>query len=95
MHIEQRLRRSAEFFGQVIVVFVLRDLGLLMDKYAKSVDKWLMDWGARRRLILPIRSVRAGYTARSAYIHGPGVFTRGVLNSAQRESPTWLSMDAL
>jgi len=43
MHIEQRLRRSAEFFGQVIVVFVLRDLGLLMDKYAKSVDKWLMD----------------------------------------------------
>ncbi|KAI5475379.1 hypothetical protein MNV49_001483 [Pseudohyphozyma bogoriensis] len=34
--IEQRLRRASEFFGQVIVQFVLRDLGVLLDKYVKK-----------------------------------------------------------
>lgn len=39
--IEQRLKRLAEFFGQVVVVVVLRDLGLLMDKHAKQAERWL------------------------------------------------------
>lgn len=30
--IEQRLRRASDFFGQVINPFILRDLGILLDK---------------------------------------------------------------
>ncbi|KAN0063058.1 hypothetical protein ACQY0O_004221 [Thecaphora frezii] len=33
--IESRLRRSSEFFANVILAFVLRDVGVLLDKFAK------------------------------------------------------------
>ncbi|KAF8334004.1 uncharacterized protein EI90DRAFT_3050620 [Cantharellus anzutake] len=39
--IETRLRRSSEFFASVVLTWVIRDLGLLLDKYVKKGEKWL------------------------------------------------------
>ena len=39
--IEARLKRSSEFFANVIIDFVIRDLGQLLDKYAKKGEKWM------------------------------------------------------
>jgi hypothetical protein len=39
--IETRLKRSSEFFAHVIIDFVIRDLGQLLDKYAKKGEKWM------------------------------------------------------
>jgi hypothetical protein len=38
---EQKLRRTSEFFGSVVLTFVIRDLSQLLDKYAKKCEKWL------------------------------------------------------
>lgn len=40
-HIEARLKRTSEFFCSVVIAFVIQDLGLLLDKYAKKGEKWL------------------------------------------------------
>ncbi|TFK30635.1 hypothetical protein FA15DRAFT_629864 [Coprinopsis marcescibilis] len=39
--VEQRLKRSSEFFATVVLTFVIRDLSQLLDKYAKKCEKWL------------------------------------------------------
>lgn len=39
--IEARLKRTSEFFCSVVIAFVIQDLGLLLDKYAKKGEKWL------------------------------------------------------
>jgi len=39
--IEMRLKRSSEFFASVVLTWVIRDLGLLLDKYVKKGEKWL------------------------------------------------------
>ncbi|GAA6020518.1 hypothetical protein JCM10207_000029 [Rhodosporidiobolus poonsookiae] len=39
--LERQLRKSSEFFGQVICRFVLRDVGVLLDKYVKRGGAWL------------------------------------------------------
>ncbi|KAG8901205.1 hypothetical protein FRB99_005479 [Tulasnella sp. 403] len=39
--IEARLKRSSEFFATVVIDFVIRDLGQLLDKYAKKGEKWM------------------------------------------------------
>lgn len=41
--IEVRLKRSSEFFVTVVLDFVIRDLGQLLDKYAKKGEKWMED----------------------------------------------------
>jgi hypothetical protein len=38
---EARLRHASEFFARVVLTFVVRDLALLLDKYAKNCVKWL------------------------------------------------------
>lgn len=35
--IEQRLKRASDFFGQVILRFVMRDVGMLIDKCELSL----------------------------------------------------------
>lgn len=40
---ETKLRRSSEFFASVVLTFVIRDLSLLLDKYAKKCEKWLAE----------------------------------------------------
>ncbi|KAG8763789.1 hypothetical protein FRC11_012365 [Ceratobasidium sp. 423] len=39
--IDARLQHSSEFFATVILTFVVRDLGLLMDKFVKKTERWL------------------------------------------------------
>ncbi|GAA5843821.1 hypothetical protein JCM11251_001812 [Rhodosporidiobolus azoricus] len=39
--LERHLRRASEFFGTVICRFVLRDTGVLLDKYVKRGGAWL------------------------------------------------------
>ncbi|GAA5917238.1 hypothetical protein JCM6882_005538 [Rhodosporidiobolus microsporus] len=39
--LERHLRRASEFFGTVICRFVLRDAGVLLDKYVKRGGAWL------------------------------------------------------
>jgi len=39
--IEARLKRSSEFFVNVVLDFVIADLGQLLDKYAKKGEKWM------------------------------------------------------
>ncbi|KAF8610633.1 hypothetical protein BDV93DRAFT_530499 [Ceratobasidium sp. AG-I] len=39
--IEQRMANSSEFFATVVLTFVVRDLGLLMDKFVKKTERWL------------------------------------------------------
>jgi ribosome modulation factor len=38
--IDHRLRRSSDFFGTVVCRFVMRDISLLCDKYAKRAAQW-------------------------------------------------------
>ncbi|CAE6432654.1 unnamed protein product [Rhizoctonia solani] len=40
-HIEMRLHAASEFFATVVLTFVVRDLGLLMDKFVKKTERWL------------------------------------------------------
>ncbi|CUA72414.1 hypothetical protein RSOLAG22IIIB_01082 [Rhizoctonia solani] len=39
--IDARLQHSSEFFATVVLTFVIRDLGLLMDKFVKKTERWL------------------------------------------------------
>ncbi|KAG9104603.1 hypothetical protein FRC06_000749 [Ceratobasidium sp. 370] len=39
--IEQRMANASEFFATVVLTFVVRDLGLLMDKFVKKTERWL------------------------------------------------------
>jgi hypothetical protein len=39
--LEAKLRHLSEFFARVVLTFVIRDLSLLLDKYAKKCEKWL------------------------------------------------------
>ncbi|KAG8687482.1 hypothetical protein FRC09_013466 [Ceratobasidium sp. 395] len=39
--IEQRMSSASEFFATVVLTFVVRDLGLLMDKFVKKTERWL------------------------------------------------------
>ncbi|KAK4701592.1 hypothetical protein P7C70_g4638, partial [Phenoliferia sp. Uapishka_3] len=39
--IEKGLRRASDFFGQVICQFILRDLGIFLDKYVKRGGAWV------------------------------------------------------
>ncbi|KAM0749854.1 hypothetical protein T439DRAFT_381412 [Meredithblackwellia eburnea MCA 4105] len=41
--IEKGLRRASDFFGQVICQFILRDLGIFLDKYVKRGGAWVGD----------------------------------------------------
>lgn len=41
--VEQRLKRSSEFFASVVLTFVIRDLAQLLDKYAKTCEKYLAE----------------------------------------------------
>ncbi|KAL4069490.1 hypothetical protein J3A83DRAFT_4095345 [Scleroderma citrinum] len=40
---EVKLKRASEFFATVVLTFVIRDLGQLLDKYAKKCEKWLAE----------------------------------------------------
>lgn len=40
---EVKLKRVSEFFASVVLTFVIRDLALLLDKYAKKCEKWLAE----------------------------------------------------
>ena len=39
--VETRLKRSSEFFATVVLTFVVRDMGILLDKYAKRGQRYL------------------------------------------------------
>jgi hypothetical protein len=39
--IEMRLHAASDFFATVVLTFVVRDLGLLMDKFVKKTERWL------------------------------------------------------
>jgi len=41
--LESRLKQSSEFFATVVLTFVVRDLSLLLDKYAKKGGQWLTE----------------------------------------------------
>ncbi|KDQ63840.1 hypothetical protein JAAARDRAFT_29888 [Jaapia argillacea MUCL 33604] len=43
MALDIKLRHSSEFFARVVLTFVVRDLSLLLDKYAKKCEKWLAE----------------------------------------------------
>ncbi|KAJ7130096.1 hypothetical protein C8R43DRAFT_896217 [Mycena crocata] len=38
-----KLKRASTFFATVVLTFVIRDLSLLLDKYAKKCEKWLAE----------------------------------------------------
>ncbi|KAJ3762143.1 hypothetical protein EV360DRAFT_36320 [Lentinula raphanica] len=38
-----KLKRASEFFASVVLTFVIRDLSMLLDKYAKKCEKWLAE----------------------------------------------------
>ncbi|KAG1715643.1 hypothetical protein ID866_1525 [Astraeus odoratus] len=40
---EVKLKRASEFFANVVLTFVIRDLAQLLDKYAKKCEKWLAE----------------------------------------------------
>ncbi|CAK5265277.1 unnamed protein product [Mycena citricolor] len=40
---DKKLKRSSQFFATVVLTFVIRDLSLLLDKYAKKCEKWLAE----------------------------------------------------
>ena len=42
MRLDASRRRIAEFFGNVIIHFVLQDLQAMMSKYVKRVNEWIM-----------------------------------------------------
>ncbi|EJD55173.1 hypothetical protein AURDEDRAFT_78123 [Auricularia subglabra TFB-10046 SS5] len=39
--VEERLKRSSQFFASVVLTFVIRDLAQLLDRHAKHGEKWL------------------------------------------------------
>lgn len=39
--IESRMVYASEFFATVVLTFVVRDLGLLLDKFVKKTERWL------------------------------------------------------
>lgn len=39
--IEARMLFASEFFATVVLTFVVRDLGLLLDKFVKKTERWL------------------------------------------------------
>ena len=41
--LEIKYKRISEFFASVVLTFVIRDLSLLLDKYAKKCEKWLAE----------------------------------------------------
>jgi len=41
--LESRFKQSSEFFATVVLTFVIRDLSLLLDKYAKKGGQWLTE----------------------------------------------------
>lgn len=38
---EAKLKHLSEFYARVVLTFVIRDLSLLLNKFAKSCEKWL------------------------------------------------------
>ena len=38
-----RLHKFSDFFGNVICRFVIRDLGILTDKYLKKGSQWIIE----------------------------------------------------
>ncbi|KAF7319970.1 hypothetical protein MKEN_00780900 [Mycena kentingensis (nom. inval.)] len=40
---DNKLKRASQFFATVVLTFVIRDLSLLLDKYAKKCEKWLAE----------------------------------------------------
>lgn len=42
-HALQRLHRASDFMRSVICAFVIRDLGLLYNKYSKRIHEWIID----------------------------------------------------
>lgn len=40
---EIKLKRSSEFFANVVLTFVIRDLSQLLDKYVKKCEKWMAE----------------------------------------------------
>lgn len=38
-----KLKHASDFFARVVLTFVIRDLSLLLDKYAKKCEKWLAE----------------------------------------------------
>jgi hypothetical protein len=43
MYIENRLRKSSDFFSKVICKMLLNDLGIWLDKYSKRAAGWTTD----------------------------------------------------
>jgi hypothetical protein len=43
LQVEARLKRASEFFASVVLTFVIRDLGLLLDKFVRKGEKWLAE----------------------------------------------------
>ena len=41
--LEPKLKRASEFFASVVLTFVIRDLSLLLDKFAKRCEKWISE----------------------------------------------------
>ncbi|GAA94256.1 uncharacterized protein L969DRAFT_91054 [Mixia osmundae IAM 14324] len=41
--IDARLRRSSDFFASIVIPFVMQDLALMLDKYAKRAASWCAD----------------------------------------------------
>lgn len=41
--VEAKLKHLSEFFASVVLTFVIRDLSLLLNKFAKSCEKWLAE----------------------------------------------------
>jgi len=42
LRLEASRRRIAEFFANVIIRFILQDLGMMMTKYVKRVNDWMV-----------------------------------------------------
>ncbi|KAJ7630681.1 hypothetical protein FB45DRAFT_1027877 [Roridomyces roridus] len=38
-----KLKRASQFFATVVLTFVIRDLSMLLDKYAKKCERWLAE----------------------------------------------------
>ncbi|KZT21670.1 hypothetical protein NEOLEDRAFT_1181510 [Neolentinus lepideus HHB14362 ss-1] len=41
--LDVKLKHASDFFARVVLTFVIRDLSLLLDKYAKKCEKWLAE----------------------------------------------------
>jgi hypothetical protein len=42
LRLEASRRRIAEFFANVVIRFILQDLGMMMTKYVKRVNDWMV-----------------------------------------------------